>query len=946
MTAARNSSIKADAPAVAAREDEFPVGASLPPQGMERREFLRVMGASLAMSAAAGCTKQPKEEIVPYVRQPEELVLGTAQYYATAMDIGGHAQGLLVCSHEGRPTKIEGNPAHPMTQGRSSVLMQAALLDLYDPDRSKSVRHLGMAGTWEDFLGELLQQSTHWNSDGGQGVRLLVDGRSSPTLRVQLETLQNRFPKLKWHRYDPAFPEPVMPAVCDFSKAEVVLSLDDDFLGASDAVLKDVQDFTRHRSDAKGMNRLYVIEPVPSITGAMADHRMAAKPSRVEAIAGQLLEALRREADPSDPWLAAMLRDLKLHRGKSAILAGRYLAKAVHEAVREMNDRLGNTGQTVFPGTAVAPTPGIDALVGAMQAGEVTALFLVGVNPVFTAPAEFKFAEALRKVAFTVHLGLQADETAELCRWHVPESHFLEAWSDARAVDGTLSVVQPLIEPLYPSKSAHELLAALLEQVPGSGYDIVRAAWRKRHVGADFEPWWRRVLHDGVWKNEEVPPASASNTAQLANPESAAGLELMIRPDPYLLDGRHANNAWLQELPKPISRLTWGNAVFIGPKTSAALHVQEGDVVELKRAQVSATAPVFVLPGQAEDCALVHLGGGRSRAGRVGNGVGFNAAFLQTWAEPWGGGGWEIRKTGGRYIFATMHGHSRMEGRDFVRVETVNGAAREVTEPTMLFHLKPMEPEPPPTAEESLYAKVSYQRPAWGMAIDLSRCIGCNACTLACQAENNIPVVGSEQVKKGREMHWIRVDQYVEGSMESPEILHQPVPCMHCENAPCELVCPVGATVHDHQGLNLMVYNRCVGTRYCSNNCPYKVRRFNFLKYNDEHAPQLKMMRNPDVTVRMRGVMEKCTYCVQRIAVARITADKENRDIRDGEVVPACAQTCPADAIVFGDILDQGSRVKGQRESPRRYSLLGELNTRPRTTYLSKLRNPNPEMPA
>lgn len=946
MNAGLSNLEKHHVPDAAARVDEFPEGASLPPQGMERREFLRVMGASLTMTAAAGCTKQPKEEIVPYVRQPEELVLGNAQYYATAMDIGGHAQGLLVCSHEGRPTKIEGNPAHPITQGRSSVLMQAALLDLYDPDRSQSVRHQSMAGTWEDFLGELQQQTARWRSDGGNGVHLLVDGRSSPTLRAQLETLQKKFPKLQWHCYEPAFAEPVMLAAYDFSRADVVLSLDDDFLGAPDAVLKDVQDFTRRRSDAKGMNRLYVIEPVPSVTGAVADHRLAAKPSKIATLVEQLLEALRHDSDPSDPWLAAMLRDLKKHRGTSVVLAGRFLPEPIHVAVREINDRLGNTGLTVFPRTATARPSGIEMLVDAMRSGDVSALFLLGVNPVFTAPAEFKIAEELRKVAFTVHLGLQADETATLCRWHIPESHFLEAWSDARAMDGTLSVVQPLIEPLYPSKSAHELLAALLEQVPTTGYDIVREAWQARYVVPDFEAWWRRVLHDGVLKNTEAPPAVPPNAAKTTRVDSAGGLELMIRPDPYLLDGRHANNAWLQELPKPISRLTWGNAIFVGPRTAALQHLEQGNVVELKRGALNVSAPVFVLAGQAEDCALVHLGGGRSRAGRVGNGVGFNAAVLQTLREPWGGGGWEVRKTGGHHEFATMHGHSRMEGRDLVRVESVSGGPKEGTHRATLFPLEPMEKEPSPPLEESLYSNVTYQRPAWGMTIDLSRCIGCNACTLACQAENNIPVVGSEQVKKGREMHWIRVDQYVEGPAEAPEILHQPVPCMHCENAPCEVVCPVGATVHDHQGLNLMVYNRCVGTRYCSNNCPYKVRRFNFLKYNDEHTPQLKMMRNPDVTVRMRGVMEKCTYCVQRIAVARITADKENRNIRDGEVVPACAQSCPADAIVFGDILDKGSRVSAQRESPRQYSLLGELNTRPRTTYLSKLRNPNPEMPA
>jgi molybdopterin-containing oxidoreductase family iron-sulfur binding subunit len=928
--------------------DECPLGASLPPDEISRREFLRVMGASLAMAGAASCTKQPKEEIVPYVRQPEDLVLGDAQYYATAMDIGGQAQGLLVCSHEGRPTKIEGNPLHPITQGRSSVLMQAVLLDLYDPDRSQSVRKEGMAGTWEDFLNELLLQTARWKTEQGRGLRLLVDSRSSPTLQEQIDALRQKYPKVECHRYDAAFPPITVTARNDFSHARVVLTLDADFLGAPDALPKDILDFTAGRQQLEKMNRLYAIEPMPSLTGAMADHRLMVTPSKLVTLARQLADAAQKDAPPSDPWLASVWKDLKNHHSECLVVAGRFAPESVQRAAWQINERLGNVDHTVFAMPETPAAPGIEPLVKAMQAGEVSALVMIGVNPIFTAPDELRFVEALKRVPFSVHLGPQADETATFSRWHIPESHFLESWSDERARDGTLSVVQPLIEPLYPSKSAHELLAAFLEQVPGSGYEIIRAAWQRRHPGNDFEPWWRRVLHDGVFVPQKSSPAASppANASASANPQGAEakGLELVIRPDPHLLDGRHANNSWLQELPKPLSKVTWGNAAILSPHTASEQHLVHGDMIELKRGDRAVTAPVFVLPGHADDCVTLHLGHGRTKAGRVGNDVGFNAAVMQTLQEPWGGAGLSIRKIAGRHVFATTHDHQRMEGRDLVHVESTlrSGSGQDVGSPN-LFRVPSIERESPPGAEDAIFPPVTYKRPAWGMVIDLSRCIGCSACTMACQAENNIPVVGSEQVKRGREMHWIRVDRYYEGSAEKPETLHQPVPCMQCENAPCELVCPVGATLHDHQGLNLMVYNRCVGTRYCSNNCPYKVRRFNFLKFNDDTTPQLKLMRNPDVTVRMRGVMEKCTYCVQRIAVVRIKADKENREIRDGEVVPACAQACPADAIVFGDILDKASRVSAQRESPRQYTLLAELNTRPRTTYLSKLRNPNPE---
>jgi molybdopterin-containing oxidoreductase family iron-sulfur binding subunit len=664
----------------------------------------------------------------------------------------------------------------------------------------------------------------------------------------------------------------------------------------------------------------------------MADHRRALAPQALVTFAQALAAALRDGSKAPDDWSAAMLRDLQKRKGRCVILAGEFQPQAVHQAAREMNEALGNVGKTIDYLAAendLSPSSLVE-LVTTMQRGEVDALVILGGNPAYDAPVDLAFADALARVPFSLHQSLYPNETAQLCRWHLPESHFLEAWGDVRAEDGSESIAQPLIAPLHPSRSAHELMATILEQVPTTGYEIVRSAWQQRHKADNFENFWRKTLHDGVAAAAAVANSKAPRLLTLAPQKAEPGnsLELIIRPDPHVLDGRFAENAWLQELPKPLTQLTWENAALLSPQTAKANHLKPGDVVELRYRGHSIRTPVWVLPGHADGCVTVHLGYGRTDAGPVGSGLGHNVFALQTSDAPWGGPGLEIQKTGEWRRFATTQSQQYMEGRDPVRMVTGN---------------KPLEDEEP-NPKETLYPEWKYDGPAWGMVIDLSTCIGCSACTIACQAENNIPVVGREQVLRRREMHWIRVDRYIDGDENAPRLLHQPVPCMHCENAPCELVCPVGATVHDHEGLNVMVYNRCVGTRYCSNNCPYKVRRFNFLKFNDDQSPTLKLMRNPNVTVRMRGVMEKCTYCIQRISAARIDAEKEKRRIRDGEVVPACAQACPADAIVFGDIRDPASRVSEMRQSPHHYSLLGDLNTKPRTTYLARIRNPNPEI--
>ncbi len=691
------------------------------------------------------------------------------------------------------------------------------------------------------------------------------------------------------------------------------------------------------------MNRLYVVEPIPSTTGAMADHRLAVRAGLVkdfaEAIAGELGVLDEKKGLPDEGhnrWIKAVVRDLQKHRGASIVLAGDQQPPSVHALAHAINAALGNTSQTVSYTAPVAARSvnqleSLRELVQDMQAGVVETLVVLGGNPVYNAPADFRFAEAMSKVKFRVHLGLNEDETSQLCHWHIPETHYLETWSDSRAFDGTVTIQQPLIAPLYNGKSAHEFLAALLGHAEQTSHDIVREYWRAH--GLEDDNSWHAALHDGVIPGTVFKPKAVSlRPIQHIEASVDAGMELVFLPDPTISDGRFANNGWLQELPKPLTRLTWDNAALVSPATGEKLGVSNEDVVELKFGGQTMRAPIWIVPGQADQTVVVTLGYGRTHAGHVGNGVGFNAYNLRRSDALWLGQGLEIRKTGERQSLSCTQHHQTMEGRDLVRVGTMEEfqnnpsfARNEIDQP-------------------SLYPAQKYNGYAWGMAIDQTACVGCSACVVACQSENNIPIVGKEQVARGREMHWIRIDRYFQGELDSPAIYFEPVPCMHCENAPCEVVCPVGATQHSNEGLNEMVYNRCIGTRYCSNNCPYKVRRFNFLQYSDVKTPSLKMLANPNVTVRNRGVMEKCTYCVQRIQAVKITAEIGDRKIRDGEIIPACAQVCPTQAIVFGDINDPKSQVARLKAQPHNYGLLVELNARPRTTYLARIRNPNPEI--
>ena len=957
---------------------EFPRHASEWEEGLDRRRFLQLAAASLALAGLSACTRQPLEAIVPYVKLPEEIVPGRPRFFATAATLGGYATGLLVESHEGRPTKIEGNPDHPASLGATDVFAQALVLGLYDPDRSQLLLELGEIRTWNAFVQRLQAALRAQQSQGGAGIRILTGTVTSPTLGDQVRSLVTRFPKARWHQYEAsgrdnvrlgarlAFGESIETRY-DFSRADVVLSLDADVLIASPGSLRYARDFADRRRVRGGqarMSRLYMIETSPTATGTLADHRLAIRSVRVPRLAVALAAELgvggtsgsqERLADDEARFISSAAADLRGHAGRGIVVAGDQAPAAVHALVHAINDRLGNAGSTVLHSAPVEVEPvdqvaSIRELVEDMRAGRVDLLAIIGGNPVFDAPADLGFTEALLKVPLRLRLGLEEDETSEYCHWHIPEAHTLETWTDARAYDGTVTLMQPLIEPLYAGKSAHELLSAFLDDPPRTGREILRDYWRTTAKAADFESFWRLSLHDGMVPGTALPPKAATPEPGAAARALAAIrqagateradddglLELNFRPDPTIHDGRFANNGWLQELPKPLSKMTWDNAAYIGPAAAGRLGIASGDVVEIEVEGRKVIAPAWILPGHPDGAATVHFGYGRRKCGRVGAGIGFDAYALRTTGALWSHPGAAIRRTGGRQVLACTQEHFSMEGRNLVRVGTL---LEYKDDPEFARKMG----EAPPK-DSTLYPGFKYEGHAWGVAIDLSACTGCNACVVACVAENNIPVVGKDQVRRGREMHWLRIDRYYEGGPEAADAHHQPVMCMQCEQAPCEVVCPVGATSHSSEGLNDMVYNRCVGTRYCSNNCPYKVRRFNFLQYSDETTPVLKLGRNPDVTVRSRGVMEKCTYCVQRINGARITAEKEERPIKDGEIQTACQQACPTQAIVFGDINDKDSRVSRLKAEPLNYGLLEQLNTRPRTTYLAKLRNPNPDL--
>ncbi|HEX8843638.1 MAG TPA: TAT-variant-translocated molybdopterin oxidoreductase [Pyrinomonadaceae bacterium] len=1033
-------------------EREYPQQAEEWNDPFSRRTFLKLMGASLALAGLSSCVYQPAEKIVPYVNQPEEIIPGKPLFFATAMPMTGGATPLLVKSNEGRPTKIEGNPDHPNNNNgdpktgtsATDLFAQASILTLYDPDRSQTLTYREEIRPWTAFvaaINELLKKDGQKST--GEGLRFLTETVTSPTLASQLRAVLAAYPGARWHQYEPAgrnnamagsaaaFGGSYVNTIYNFDRAERILAIDSDFLSCGPGSLRYARDFAAKRrvtAENRTMNRLYAVETTPTNTGAMADHTLRLRPSEIEGFLRALATALNsagvtvRMGDGGQGsgagtahagWINAVAEDLAGSRGKSIVIVGDEQPASVHALGHAINSALGNIRETVIYTEPIEARPedqtqSLKALLGDIDRRLVSTLVIIGGNPVYTTPADLKLnRERMDKIDLRVHLSLYKDETSELCHWHIPETHYLEAWSDTRSYDGTVSIIQPLIAPLYNGKSAHEVLAVFQDQADQKGYDIVRRFWEGQ-IGAggqsgvggqgtgagtlpslaegqgpdfankpiltapvlnekmDLELAWRTALHNGYVPNTrardiEFKAPDGGVTAPAPDPRPptpSSGFEIVFRTDPSIYDGRFSNNGWLQELPKPVNKLTWDNAALLSPATARQLGINNkigthgGDVsvdtVTIKYAGRSVNAPVWITPGQPDNVVTVHLGYGRRLAGRVGTGKGFDAYAIRTADSPWFGASVEVNRTGEQYALAVTQLHHLMENRDVVRSQSLvdylkePNEAREKSEGHGEGHGES-------SADASMYPPYDYkhntkgdEKYAWGMAIDVSNCVGCNACIVACQSENNIPVVGKEQVQRSREMHWLRVDSYFKGDGDNPEGPYfMPVPCMHCENAPCEPVCPVHATVHSAEGLNDMVYNRCVGTRYCSNNCPYKVRHFNFLLYQDWTTPTYQLMRNPEVSVRSRGVMEKCTYCVQRIQWGKIEAEKEGKRVEDGDIVTACQAVCPTEAIVFGNINDPKSRVAKLKAEERNYSLLADLNTQPRTTYLSALKNPN-----
>jgi len=955
---------------------EFPANATEMLDGNSRRTVLKLMAASFGLAGLAACNR-PVEHILPNSAgtEADNYLPGEPFHFATVMSIGGHVTGLLVETHDGRPTKIEGNPDHPHSLGAATAIQQALVLGMYDPDRSAKVLQGGKESTWPALESAVQKLSL----GDGSGLRFLSGFVSSPTLDSQRTAILKKFPKAKWVEYEAlsrdnelaganmAFGQPLY-AHPKWDKAKVVVSLDHDFLNLDAPTPFFTLAFSKRRrvgseEDLDKMNRLYAVESQFSLTGANADHRLRMKGSDVQQFATDLAAALGAmpglnvvnnggASDKRAKFLAAVVKDLKAAGPEALVVAGPRQTASVNALVALINEKLGSACVTYTKPVIDKSNSGIDALktlAGEMSAGQVSTLVILSGNPVYSAPADLQFPVALSKVATSIHLGAEEDETAAAATWHIPEAHLLESWGDEASSEGAAAIQQPMIEPMYGGKTPIEIVNWVTTGKFTKSHDIVKNYWLAQFTG-DKEQAWRKALHDGVVAaSKTVDPIKVTvDTKKLATALGAAtkaastGIEVGFYPSSATWDGRYANNGWLQEAPDPISKLVWGNAAMISPKLARDQKLTDGDIISLTRANVKMEAAVMVQPGHADDAVSISLGYGREKCGRVGKDVGSNANLIRTTDGFYFASGFTLAATGKRETLATTQ--ERGTG------DNQNGRplAREADIEEYKKNPKSIEEMSEVPEIHSIYPEFTYDKGnQWGMAIDLTSCTGCNACVVACVAENNTPVVGKDQVLRGREMHWIRMDRYYSGDENDPEVVEQPIPCMQCENAPCENVCPVQATSHSPEGLNDMAYNRCVGTRYCANNCPFKVRHFNFLNFH-RHEPELVgLVYNPDVSVRMRGVMEKCTYCVQRIEETKIKAKRDGRrEIKDGEIKTACQQTCPAEAIVFGNINDPNSRVAKLKKQERNYAMLAELGIKPRTTYLAKLRNPNPELTA
>lgn len=981
---------------------EHPEGAWDFSDPVSRRGFMTLMGAAVSLATLQGC-RRPVDKILPYARSPEDVTVNVTSFYATVIDRRGEGVGLLVESHEGRPTKIEGNPDHGASHGRTDLLTQASVLDLYDPDRSRRPMNQGQAKTYADFENALREALQGHSGNGGTGLRILAQPSISPTFARLRDAVKRRFPNARFHTWEAAsasnaragsrlaFGQP-MNALVDYARARVILSLDSDFLQTEPGSVRSTRSWAegrRVRSPADEPSRLYVVESVFSTTGGNADHRLRLAARDIEgylkALAarlvsehhvqlGELTPAVSGATAPAGvdaKWINAVAADLANHRGASVLVAGTRQPATVHALVHAINGALGNAGATVHyapvadAGESDDHAADLAELATALGGGQVQTLLILGGNPAYDAPRNLGLAEKIASVGFSAHLSMHADETSEKCKWHVPRAHWLEAWGDAQSLDGAVAIQQPLIQPLFSGRSELELLGFIADAPSYRGHDLVRETFRAQNAGNGFERAWRRALNIGL-----AAAAPAAATPTLREPEiaravqartapsgalSKSSLEVVFAVDAKMYDGRHSNNSWLQELPDPVTKITWDNAAIFSPKTAEELGIRGGDMVRIAKGNRTVEIAAWVLPGHPDNTVMLALGWGRAKAGRVGNGHGFDVNGLRSTDAVWYEDGFTVTATGTRYPISQTQDHHRMEGRP-IAIESTLEQYR--AQPNFAERMSPT-----PRTLPLWRSPNTYEGHKWGMSIDLNACSGCNACVVACQSENNIPVVGKDQVARGREMHWLRIDRYFvsprgqgdsdERATSDPLMAIQPLGCVQCENAPCENVCPVAATVHSPEGLNEMAYNRCIGTRYCANNCPYKVRRFNYLNWHndgvwqplDADVPEIvRMAMNPNVSVRFRGVMEKCTYCVQRIQARKIEAKRENRELHDGEVNSACAQACPADAITFGDLNLRGSKVAELSRADRKYKLLGEIGTQPRTTYLARIRNPNPEM--
>ncbi|MDZ7715845.1 MAG: TAT-variant-translocated molybdopterin oxidoreductase [Balneolaceae bacterium] len=988
-------------------EREFPENATELDDKVSRRSFLRVMGASVALAGFAAC-RRPVQKILPYSKQPEEVIPGVPLFYASAMPFQDALTGLVIENHEGRPTKVEGNELHPASLGSSSKFNQASMLQMYDPDRSRNVTKDGQASSYNDFAAFC---SEHF-ADTDRNIVFISEANSSLTYNRIKEQALNKFSNAQWVTYE-AFSEDNaiegtniafgerLRTVNHYDKADVIVSFDDDFLNpaANKNSVENTKKFTKARkveSTDDTMSRLYSIESTFTVTGSNADNRLRVKSSEVPlfiyALASKLSESISglsafsgyTNKFSNHDWMQPLAEDLLDNSGSSVLTVGSEHSAEVHAAVAAINKALDNDGDTVTYHEVSHfddqnNREAFANVVEAMNNGNIDTVVMVGTNPVFTAPADLNFDEALNNVETSMHLSLYVDETSSSTNWHVNRAHYLEAWGDGYSYTGARSVIQPQIEPLFSGISEIEFLNTIVSGEQTKGYELVQNTW-KQFYSTNFKSKWEKILHDGI-DGENIFPASNVSlkrrfSAQLRNAlsetEESTGMELVIRPDSKLFDGRYANNGWLQELPDPMTKITWDNVALMSKKTAdelgieaAGLGVAQAEMLSITANGTTIEVPAWIQPGHADDSITITVGYGQDRSGRVASGTGVDTYPFRTTSSMLFTKDISVEKTGQTYEIACTQDHSSMEGRSLLRYATLDDykeepdfssydSAYDAELPGEAYAFEKGVDEPLSIFDAIDEAEYPDYEPQWGMSIDLNSCIGCGTCTIACQAENNIPVIGKREVSNGREMHWIRNDRYFEGDVDNPKALHQPVPCMHCELAPCEQVCPVAATTHSDDGMNQMTYNRCIGTRYCANNCPYKVRRFNFFNYTKEFLTDgqdpevIQMAMNPEVTVRFRGVMEKCSYCVQRTNRAKIQTEIDTNGAtmkpEDGSVKTACQQACPADAIYFGDLTDKESKVTKTKLNERNYLLLEELSTRPRTSYLAKLRNPNPKL--